>query len=226
LGFALQLTTVRWLGTFLSDPTDVPDAVLGYLARQLDVAEPAVVGRYLDRRSTRFEHAEEIKASEGLEEFAVVAGEFEEWVADRAFITGDGPRTIFADSVGWLRERDVLLPGVTTLVRLIAAARADGDTRLWEVLAAVVSELERASLDGLLEVPQGARMSGLERLRRGPADPTGKSRPRATGRWSATRTCSACSASFTGISSAATSTRPNRRGGGTRERSCYRVRHG
>ena len=66
LGFALQLTTVRWLGAFLPDPTDVPVGVLGYVARQLEIGDPSCVAGYLDRRRTRFEHAEEIKAAEGL----------------------------------------------------------------------------------------------------------------------------------------------------------------
>ena len=175
LGFALQLTTVRWLGVFLPDPTAVPAVVLSYVASQLEIGDPSCVGRYLERRPTRFDHAEEIKRACGLREFAHARGEFEEWVAARAWMTGDGPRAIFADAVGWLRERDVLLPGVTTLTRLVARARADGDERLWETLAAVPTIEQERVLEGLLEVGEAQRFSDLERWRKGPADPTGKS---------------------------------------------------
>ncbi|MEY2442645.1 MAG: hypothetical protein QOJ46_2071, partial [bacterium] len=135
LGFALQLTTQRWLGTFLADPTDVPDEVLVYVARRLGVEDPSCVERYLVRRRTRFEHVEEIKAACGLKDFAAVATEFQQWLDARAWMTDDGPRSIFADAAGWLGERDVLLPGVTTLARAVAHARADGDARLWSTLA-------------------------------------------------------------------------------------------
>ena len=175
LGFALQLTTVRWLGAFLPDPTAVPVAVLGYVAGQLEVEDVSVVRRYLERRRTRFEHAEEIKAFEGLRDFAAVSGELEEWAAARGYMTGDGPRAIFTDAVGWLRDRDVLLPGVTTLARLVARARADGDERLWDTLAALPTVRQARVLEGLLEVAEGSRFSDLERWRRGPDDPTGKS---------------------------------------------------
>ncbi|KAB1940739.1 DUF4158 domain-containing protein [Micromonospora sp. ALFpr18c] len=57
LGFAVQLGTVRYLGTFLTDPVDVPWSVVDYVAVQLGVADASVVKRYTEREKTAYEHA-------------------------------------------------------------------------------------------------------------------------------------------------------------------------
>jgi TnpA family transposase len=41
LGFAVRLGTVRFLGTFLSDPLEVPAEAVAYMAEQLGIAAPA-----------------------------------------------------------------------------------------------------------------------------------------------------------------------------------------
>jgi len=63
LGFALQLATVRYLGTFLTDPLDVPPLVVEHLAGQLGIKDPSCVKRYAERPHTPLEHREEIKAA-------------------------------------------------------------------------------------------------------------------------------------------------------------------
>jgi uncharacterized protein DUF4158 len=93
-GFALQLTTVRWLGTFLEDPLDVPGEVLDFIAGQLGVADPSQVKRYTEREKTRFDHQWEIRRARGYREFADAEAEFSGWVAARSRATGDGPKAI------------------------------------------------------------------------------------------------------------------------------------
>ena len=113
MGFGLQLVTVRWLGTFLPDPLDVPAAVLDYVAEQVGVADPWSVKRYTERRTTRFEHQAEIVAVGGWRDFADAQPELTGWIDDRAWTTGDGPKALFDGSVAWLRERRVLVAGRT-----------------------------------------------------------------------------------------------------------------
>src|SRR5450756_2589427 len=61
LGFAVQLGTVRFLGTFLPDPADVPWAVAAHLAAQLDIADPGVLKQYATSDGTNRLHAGEIQ---------------------------------------------------------------------------------------------------------------------------------------------------------------------
>ena len=79
-GFAVQLVTVRWLGTFLEDPLDVPGEVLDFVAGQLGIADPAVVKRYTERVKTKSGHQQEIRRRCGLRDFADAEAGLAGWV--------------------------------------------------------------------------------------------------------------------------------------------------
>ena len=57
LGFALQLTTVRFVGTFLDDPTAVPPAVLATMSRQLGIDTTTDLTGYRDGTTPCPSHA-------------------------------------------------------------------------------------------------------------------------------------------------------------------------
>ncbi|WP_366521053.1 DUF4158 domain-containing protein [Lapillicoccus sp.] len=66
----------------------------------------------MTREMTRFEHRWEISEAGGWRDFAEVADELSLWIDRRAWTTGDGPKAIVDGALGWLRQQQVLLPGV------------------------------------------------------------------------------------------------------------------
>jgi TnpA family transposase len=56
LGFALQLGTVRYLGTFLPNPINVPPGVIAYVGRQLEIPDTSSLPAYMEREATRLSH--------------------------------------------------------------------------------------------------------------------------------------------------------------------------
>ena len=173
LGFALQMVTVRYLGCFLTDPLEVPIEVLDLVAGQLGIADASCVKRYTDREKTRLDHVWEIARVFELTDFASAAAELEAKVEARAWNSGDGPTAIFHYAVRWLRENDVLLPGISTLTRLVARVRDAATQRLFDTLYQLPTPALRAALDLLLEVPPEERVSELERWRTGPTKASG-----------------------------------------------------
>ncbi len=69
LGLAVQLCTVRYLGTFLPDLREIPERVVTYIARPLNVSDP---GPHLDRYHTshmRRDHVAALKKTYGYRDF-------------------------------------------------------------------------------------------------------------------------------------------------------------
>ena len=169
LGFAVQLGTVRFLGTFLSDLTEVPPVVVRTVGASLGVeSAEAVFARYLGRDETRREHAAEIQDRFGYRPLTDPSESFRltRWLYARAWLASERPSVLFDLATARLVERKVLLPGVTTLARLVARVRARAAARLYDALAQVPDDDEARRLIVLLDVDE--RASALERLRRAP----------------------------------------------------------
>ena len=175
LGFALQLCTVRFLGTFLTDPTDVPPGAIVYVAKQIGVQHPVCVVRYKERSPTHRDHAREIQHLYGYRDFyqAAVLLPFLRWLYSRAWLSAERPSVLFDLATAWLAERKILLPGVTVLSRLVARTRDRAANRLWKILAQVPDTRQRERLVALLVVPEGARQTPFDRLRHGPTRVSG-----------------------------------------------------
>ncbi len=174
LGFALQLCTVRFLGTFLSDPTNVPHSVILSLASQLNIADLSVLSYYREGEM-RYDHIHEIMQEYEYHDFASQPEHFRflRWLYTRAWWSEERLTVLFDLAMAQLIKRRVLLPGVSVLERLISSVREHTSVRLCHLLAQLPTPRQVALLETLLVVPEGERQTPLDRLRRGPSRVSG-----------------------------------------------------
>ncbi|MGJ5895784.1 Tn3 family transposase [Streptomyces sp. V2] len=185
LGMAVQIGTVRYIGRFLGDdPLAVPWEVVEYLAGQLGIEDTSSVKRYAERRRTPYEHAREIQERFQYRDFSDRAWgrEFRSFLYGRAWTHAEGPVALFNHAVTWLRRHRVLLPGVSVLARQVSEARTASERRLYQAVARAAHRVDpqlAPALRTLLVVPDGRRVSELERLRTPPVKSTGTAMVRA-----------------------------------------------
>ena len=169
LGFAVQLGTVRFLGTFLSNPIEVPTNVVVYIGHQLGLEDTQCLEHY-HARDTHWDHAAEIQQAYGYRDVHDPREAFRlvRWPYSRSWLSAARPSVLFDFATARLVERKVLLPGVTTLERLVARVCDRSAARLWHLLARLPTAEQHANLDALLNVPAGQRSTPLDRLRQAP----------------------------------------------------------
>ncbi|MCW2917315.1 MAG: transposase Tn3 family protein [Actinomycetia bacterium] len=172
LGYAVQLGTVRFLNCFLDNPEDTPAAVVDYVAEQLGL-DPANLKGYGEKEA-RWDHQEAIRTAYGyskLEDerwFALAC-----WLYRRTWTTNERPFVLFDLATHRLVEARILLPGVTTLERLVSDIRERVSLRQYKMLAALPSPTQTLALEDLVTVTEGQRVSKLDRLRKSPTDVSG-----------------------------------------------------
>ncbi len=171
LGFALQIGTLRFLGTFLVDPVNIPIGVITYMASQLSIPDSRCIIRYADRVQTQQDHAQEIRQYAGYKEFSDRCGGFAlmRFLYARVWVGTERPSVLFDLATAWLLDKKVLLPGVSTLTRLISSLRERVAERLWQRVSAACTPEQRTDLEGLLAHAGVSRITNLERLRRAPS---------------------------------------------------------
>ncbi len=91
----------------------------------------------------------------------------------RVWVNQERPSLVFDLSTAWLLERKVLLPGVSTLTRLISQVRERCNQRLWNTLNRLPTKQQKAKLNQLLKSNDDDRYSQLDCLRRGPTRASG-----------------------------------------------------
>lgn len=162
---AVQLGTLRFLGTFLPDPRLVPGNVIAFVAAQLSL--PVDLLKRSSRPSVWARQRHRIQEREGYSTFGSepMQSEFSDWLETRVWHTAERPTLVFDLATTWLVQRRVILPGATTLERLVAGAMRRAEEQLWERLAAAGSKELLESLDSLLQGDDETGPTRLERLR-------------------------------------------------------------
>jgi len=169
IGFALQLTTVRYLGAFLDNPLAVPASVLQTISRQLRITALDGLPAYLDGER-RWDHVASIRAYYGYSDITEprVGFRLGRWLFALCWTGTDRPSALFDRATAWLLAHKILLPGCSTLERFILRLRTRVEARLWRLLGQGLTADQRTRLQALLAVQEGSRTSSFDQIRSGP----------------------------------------------------------
>lgn len=176
LGVAVQLGSLRFLGTMLEDPAMAPASAVRFAADQLSITGSAELMAVYTKSAGRWRHGPRIRERYGYRAFADfgIAFRLNRFLYALCWTGADRPSALFDRAVAWLLEAKVLLPGLSVLERAVARVRTRANSHLHRLLIEAMTPEQRESLDELVAVPDGARQSPLDRLRDGPFIQSGR----------------------------------------------------
>ncbi len=172
LGFAYQIGFVRLFSRFpAQQPLEICDELLSFVAMQLNIDAANIEG-YAVRQHTVSDHQAGIRDYLRLAVF-----DPEQAQALERFIFEESCRleqtaSLLARAREFLKERRILFPAESALLRLVGEQRKQAREHIVAKLAEGLSSGVVKALDGLLGVKEGEATSGLQAIKANPAKPS------------------------------------------------------
>ncbi len=167
--FALLLCVLRNNGFFLRDSSKVPNQAVNHVNRQLGFS-PIFLFEIQMRDATRTEYERRICHYLGYRRFdSDVSKSLQKWLEDKISANaGDLEQRCKSILQSW----KVVLPGKSTLARLISEGKARHEKSIFEGFSHRIPQSVRDEIDMILQVPDAASVSELRTLKQYPPEGT------------------------------------------------------
>ena len=173
LGVAVQLCLLRFPGQGLLPDVTAPMPLLQWIGQQLRL-DPACWPQYGKREETRREHLLELRTYLGMEPFGLPHYRQAVHTATELALQTDKGILLARDVLDSLRCRHIILPTLDVVERVCAEAITRANRRIYDALAAPLSDVHRHRLDDLLKRRDNGKTTWLVWLRQSPAKPNSR----------------------------------------------------
>jgi hypothetical protein len=168
LGYALQLCCLRYPGRYLRRGELLPGTMLDHIAEQVG-ADAEAISLFARRGATRYEQIATIKQRHGFRDFTrPTRAELAAWAKREAVGLTDG-RVLLDRLIERMRAERIIIPGVSVVERMAAAAMHAADSAVVAEINSLLSDAQRLQLDALLSDKMHVRQSRLSWLREPPS---------------------------------------------------------
>ncbi|MCE5222279.1 MAG: Tn3 family transposase [Clostridium sp.] len=149
LGFAVQLALLRNPGWSLISINNIPESVLDYISEQIKVS-PKELELYAQRENTRLEHLQEIRELYGFKNYTDQHTQCLIQTLLPYAIENDNVINLIKLSINEIRRQKVILPGITTIEKVVSEVIAKADEEFIEIVNNSITNEQKYKLDMLI----------------------------------------------------------------------------
>ncbi len=174
LGFAVQLAVLRYPGWSLTDIEEIPDFLIDYIAKQLNV-DPKVYSLYARRENTLWDHLKEIREEYGFTNFTTKDYRRLLKFLYKLALENGNTVNLIREALDELRQRKIIFPAITTVERVVWEARNRAEEHIYTLIFSFLTTYQKQKLDKLIEPSIDSGKTKLGWLK----ETTGQSSPEA-----------------------------------------------